>query len=299
MATLPWLGYLYIPRHWISYALRRRAGVNTRRRDFKLLVSLTSYPARLPSVFLTIESLLSQTLKPDRIILWLAKSELGQEEIPLRLRKQQERGLEIRFVNENLRSYKKLVYAVVAFSDHHIVTCDDDMMYPKGFLQGLYRGYRRHPDCIIAYRSRVMSRSGECQLSTYNQWPFYNRTLHNIPEHGYSIFPTANAGIWYPPHSLDAQISDRVFMSLCPTADDIWFKAMSLLARTKVVMAKSHSIIFPTIHIRSAQRTSLWSVNASDNDRQLKAVFDNFNLYHLIPWIKNQEPVSNRPKKEA
>ena len=39
--------------------------------DKELIVSLTSYPKRFDILPITIQSLLNQTVKPDRIILWL------------------------------------------------------------------------------------------------------------------------------------------------------------------------------------------------------------------------------------
>lgn len=280
--VIRWISYGYVIKYRLSHAFRRRSGVNTQPRSLKVLVSLTSYPARLPTVFLAIESLLNQTLKPDRIILWLSKTEVDAADIPASLIKLQSRGLDIRFVDENIKSYKKLVYAVETFSDHHIVTFDDDMMCPKWFLQRLYHTHRQHPDCLVAYRGRVMSKSGDRQLRPYHQWPFCNSAQHNGSGPSYNIFPTSGGGTWYPPHSLDARLSDRVFMTLCPTGDDIWFKAMSMLACTRAVIAQCNSVTFPTIHIRRSQAQTLWEHNRRANDRQLKAVFDHFNLYHLI-----------------
>lgn len=41
----------------------------------KIVVSLTSFPARIKKVHIVIESLLNQTIKPDKIILWLSKEQ--------------------------------------------------------------------------------------------------------------------------------------------------------------------------------------------------------------------------------
>ncbi|WP_233145003.1 hypothetical protein [Paracoccus yeei] len=39
--------------------------------DAPLVVSLTAYPARYDAVYFVLRSLLAQTVRPDRIILWL------------------------------------------------------------------------------------------------------------------------------------------------------------------------------------------------------------------------------------
>ena len=45
----------------------------------KIIVSLTSYPLRIQCAIIVIKSLLKQTIKPDKIILWLAKSDFPRK----------------------------------------------------------------------------------------------------------------------------------------------------------------------------------------------------------------------------
>jgi len=40
-------------------------------RQSRIIVSLTTYPARINSVWITVSSLLQQTMKPYKVILWL------------------------------------------------------------------------------------------------------------------------------------------------------------------------------------------------------------------------------------
>jgi hypothetical protein len=73
--------------------------INEIRRNPALIISLASFPERITEVHLTVYSLLSQTLKPDRIILWLANEEFpnGPVELPQTLSGLQKNGLEIRW----------------------------------------------------------------------------------------------------------------------------------------------------------------------------------------------------------
>lgn len=263
----------YTVYHW----LKRSSGVNSEPRNIKLLVSLTSYKPRLETVFLTIESLLAQTFKPDKIVLWLSATEIKAAELPNSLVNLKARGLEIRWVDENVKSYKKLVYVAENFSDYHCVTCDDDLMYPSWFLHDLHASYQQHPECISAYRCRAMNKIDNNQLLPYNQWLFHNS---QVPS--YNVFSTNGGGTWYPPNTLSKQITDRVFMTICPSADDVWFKAMSLLNHTKTVMVKPESIDFTTIYANKSQADTLWATNSKTNDQQLKAVFEHFKLYDMI-----------------
>ena len=66
---------------------------------------------------------MNQTIKPDKIILWLAKDELSDGKVPQKILKLKSRGLDIKIVNENLKSYKKLVYTISEFPTSNIITC--------------------------------------------------------------------------------------------------------------------------------------------------------------------------------
>jgi hypothetical protein len=72
-------------------------GLNTENREVKYIVSLTSFPARIEMVWITVESLLRQNFKPDAIILWLTNQEFPDKKIPESLMRMQAKGLEIRY----------------------------------------------------------------------------------------------------------------------------------------------------------------------------------------------------------
>ena len=56
----------------------------------QLIVSLTTYDKRLYEVYLTIESIFQQTVKPNKVILWLA-DDMQNTPIPQTLKNQQKR----------------------------------------------------------------------------------------------------------------------------------------------------------------------------------------------------------------
>src|SRR5690554_7292875 len=73
--------------------------------DKEVILSLTTYNKRIFDVALTIESLFQQTIKANRIILWLAEDEFMGRDLPVKLTKLIDRGLEIRYC-EDLKSYR-------------------------------------------------------------------------------------------------------------------------------------------------------------------------------------------------
>lgn len=270
--------HINIKKFEIFNKYKKSLGVTKDKRENPLIVSLTTYPKRFNVVYLTIESLMNQTMKPDKIILWLAKDELVNNEIPSKISKLKLRGLEIRIIDENLKSYNKLIYALKEFKTSNIITCDDDIIYPKFFIEGLYKTLNKFPKNIIAYRCTLMKKIDEKTLAPYLSWP---AATDNKPS--FNLFPTGVGGILYPPNSLNEQVFNKdLFLRLAPSADDIWFKAMALLNNTKTVMVNEKSIEFPMI--RGSQDDALWHVNVLENknDEQLKNVFDYFKLYDYI-----------------
>ena len=63
--------------------LPNKQGIRKNGED-KVIVSLTSYPARFDTIHLCIKSLMYQTIKPDKIILWLG-SDSAEVKLPLEL----------------------------------------------------------------------------------------------------------------------------------------------------------------------------------------------------------------------
>lgn len=89
-----------------------------------LIISLTSYPKRIGYVWMTIETLLRQDVLPEKIILYLSKRQFPKQydDLPANLLKLQNRGLEIIFVDDDLRSHKKYYYAMTEFPDKCVLT---------------------------------------------------------------------------------------------------------------------------------------------------------------------------------
>lgn len=187
-----------------------------------IVVSLTTYGQRLNSVHLAIASIMLQTMKANRIILWLAEDLRGQE-LPVMLKRLQQYGLDI-YYTRDIRSYKKLIPTLRLCPDDSVITIDDDLIYYPSLLEHLIKAHLRNPNCIYGNRCHKIVIK-EFAVVSYAEWE------HEITKPGESllILPTGVGGVIYPPHSLDDEVfNEEVFMSVCPTTDDIWFKVMSL-----------------------------------------------------------------------
>ena len=254
-------------------------GLNKRQRANSYIISLTSYYKRFNVLHLTLESLLNQAYKPDKIILWLSQEDLEKKALPRKIIKLKSRGIEIRIVNENIRSYKKLLYSLDEYPESHIITSDDDVLYPYTFLKKLVNTSDKYPECIVAYTCRLMKLKDKGRFELYSKWGKY--VSWNKPS--FKLLPIGASGILYPPNSLSQEVFNKnIFLKLAPTADDLWFKAMALLNNTKTVLVDYNSITF--LNAKGSQEDSLTQQNVlqNKNDEQLKSIFDHYSLYESL-----------------
>src|SRR5574343_906457 len=124
-----------VPRYFLFTQFHYSYGLNTITRDKKVIVSLTSFPGRVQDVWIVIECLFRQTFKADKIILWLSESQFNGIELPQRLLDQKKRGLEIRFVEDDLKSHKKYIYALNEYKNDYVITVDDDLYYDNQLIE--------------------------------------------------------------------------------------------------------------------------------------------------------------------
>jgi hypothetical protein len=234
----------------------------------KVIVSLTSYPARIGMVHLVIESLLRQSFLPDKIVLYLAEPQFPSRTIPEVLRKAaQESGgrFEIRWCGRDIKSYKKLIPALCDFPDDVVITVDDDIIYDKDCMKTLICFHRQHPCVIAAHRVTRMAVNKRGAFSIlprglYTQSGKERRYREALRAPSFFNKLTGCGGVLYPPHCLHSDcLREDLFMSLAPTSDDIWFWFMGILNRTRVAVPGNHHLDLN--EIADSQATSLTAVN--------------------------------------
>lgn len=261
-------------------------GLNSKFRDRKIIVTLTSFPDRMHDIHFCLYSLLNQNFKPDKVILWLAEEQFpnGEKDIPQSVLKLQEQGLTIEWC-ENLYSYKKLIPAYRKFKNAILITADDDVFYQSGWLETLYRSYLTHPNAITCHRAHRIKLDRNNCVAPYKQW----KKKINGPSLSYLNFFTGAGGVLYPPNSLNKNIDNvEMFTELAPNGDDIWFWAMALLNNTKIYVAK-HNIknltyVNPDRERGKNGEYTLFSKNKQGgNDTQMQQVLEAFpELYERI-----------------
>lgn len=234
-----------------------------------IIVSLTSFPARIDYVYLTIESLLRQTHCPRKVLLWLSLEQFKSKDcLPASLLKLENDVFEIRMVTSDLRSHKKYYYALREFPDSTLITVDDDVIYSPFLVESLAKNHKKFPNAIIANNTtRISYNKGK--LNPYMKWEhrIENYACDNLVQIGVG-------GVLYPQGSLYRDVTNsEVFMRLCPYADDLWLNAMARLNNTIVVQSDFRNLVLP-IEINNNQ--NLFSRNWSEdgNDKQLSSIME-------------------------
>lgn len=163
--------------------------------DVEVVVSLTTFGNRLFEVAPTIESIMQGSMRPNRIVLWLEEEMKGCM-LPIAVKRQQERGLDIYFC-KNFRSYKKLVPALCKYPRAGIITIDDDCVYDYDLVEKLVNAHKRYPQEIIANRMHRIVMGKDGKPVSYMNWEWYANP--DIEEASHLLFLTGGGGTFYPP----------------------------------------------------------------------------------------------------
>ena len=228
--------------------------IKTYEHEHEIIISLTSYPARIGTINQTIESLLNQTMKADKVILWLAPEQFPNREgdLPQQLLDLCNKGLTIDWYHD-IRSYKKLIPTLKKYPDALIVTADDDLLYEPTWLEELHKGYLKYPNDINIHRATKFYRDAtgfRTIAGGREYWPNAS-VLNKI---------TGGAGALYPPKCFYKDVLDEeLIMKLAPTNDDQWFWIQCLLNNKKIrVVDKPQWCLH---YIPGTQETGLCKVN--------------------------------------
>ncbi len=260
-------------------------GVTREKRKPNLIVSLTSFADRVNSVYLVINSILNQTIKADRIVLWLSQDDFSDEILPYNLLKMKKRGLEIQYCKD-IKSYKKLIYALQEFPDDLIVTADDDIIYPKTWLEELYNAYLLESDTIHCHRAKKIKLNSRREILPYTNW----KTLKENTQQASSllVFPVGVGGVLYKSRFFSKEVfNEHAFLEFCLTGDDIWFKAMTLINEVKCKPIPNSSLD-PRLSDLKFTKNSLWQINKYEIDSQINCVFRKYDLIEKLSIIESK-----------
>lgn len=246
----------------IKKAKIKQPALNACSRDIYITASLTSFPARINYVYLAIKSLLLQSVKPDKLILWLAEEQFPNKVLPKELLQLTEYGLEIKWC-EDLYGHKKYYYCIKDQKPNEVViTFDDDIIYPIDCIKRLIKQHKRFPNCIICERAQSIDYEKSGTIKNPGKWKVISNVGVKSPS--YSLNPSPGGGCLIPYNAFykDAIIKDKIY-KLAYKNDDLWYMFMAAQQGTKIIKTKKYHKLFSLI--LGSQTTQMATENVIKN----------------------------------
>ena len=203
-------------------------GTNKKKNNERIIISLTSYPARFSSLKITLKSLFFQTMKPDEIVLYLSKDQCEGHDLS-ELKYLEKYGLTIVLCENDYKSHKKYYYSFSKYKNDVVITVDDDVIYPMNLVKRLYRTSLKYLKSVVASKVVYMGKKYDKREMDY--------TKQLSPD--FHLLPIGVGGVLYRPQQLVEDVCDiKNAMQYAQYDDDIWLKVVEIKSRVPVVYAR-------------------------------------------------------------
>lgn len=198
-----------------------------------IVVSMTTTTSRLGLCRAAISSLIGQSVRPDKIILWVSKepylkdSGVDSTASVMSYIKSVctviEDVVEVR-CTQNIGPYRKLIPILRECQEKDIIiTADDDVFYGYEWLSKLLSAYQNSCKGAVASRVRIKQCNMFGAEMSYLYWPICDKSV--FLNNNYIITFGGGAVV---SKSLfdDSDIDDNGFLEVGPTADDLWYSKL-------------------------------------------------------------------------
>lgn len=251
-----------------------------------IVVSLTSHKRRvLDSAPYAIYSMFTQTVLPNRVVLFINKEHWNNDNLPPIIKRLMLSGLEVEFC-EDVRSHTKLIPALQKFPENPIITIDDDIYYNEKTIEELLDAYKLsdqktvicHQGCYPQKRNGVFLPYSDWETSKYKG---RDKTKTSLTVSAYGV-----SGVIYPPKVFPQEVFNKdVFLKIAPHTDDIWFWIMQYKNGIKVEIVENSSqeeniSVNYAEYINPDGSLALYFENCFNgrNDKELKALLEYYGI---------------------
>uniref|UniRef100_UPI003242F5E1 glycosyltransferase n=1 Tax=Lactococcus sp. TaxID=44273 RepID=UPI003242F5E1 len=248
--------------------------LNTTQRDKKITVSLTTIPNRIDKIKLVVTRMMNQTVRPDRIVLYIDEAQKEKFKFNDDLKKLIDLGLTVKYVRD-IGPHTKYFYALQEYKNDIVITVDDDIIYSHRLIETLLNSYQAHPHAVSAnIVTNFFFENGKLAPSTKWRQKF-SYGVGNSHSIGYGV-----GGVLYPPQIMPEETFDEdKIRSLCLFADDLWLKAVENKYDIPVVKSKNGDQLYKYfVTVDGSQAVSLRSQNDIE-DRNIQYLEELIPLY--------------------
>lgn len=244
----------------------------------RIIASLTTFPARINQVRYAIISIMKQTVRPDKVILWLAREQFPDEAVPDNLKDLCELGLEVKFCDD-LRSHKKYYYALQEQNpDEVVITFDDDIIYHPHTIERLIAKHKEYPECIVCSQVHVMTFDENNNVKPYNQWKSYKSGMNNPNK---DFMPLTGSGCLYPYKAMPEITFDKERLKECAfSADDLWIGYLARISGNLICLVDNPAKVFSVVKSSQAQHLGQINCLGAGNDNTMKKLIEEIPSVH-------------------
>ena len=244
-----------------------------------VIVNITTYPLRDKFLYESLQYFQKQTLKPDKIILWLSKDEYDENNLSENILRCKEDNLltDIMFINKNIYCHKRhecFKYFNYAFN----IFIDDDIYYPLDFVEKLVY-FSKLYNVPTSYFGKNM----EYINTTWSSNKFKNGPdIKNRYYGGLSCIPP----YVFPLESFKYENERDI---VCPKCDESWLQMWFIKNDISVYCINEWKIgQSPFELIEDTQKISMWNENKQVKNNILKKVN---NISRCIAFLNIEDKV--------
>lgn len=250
--------------------------LNTEKREEKIIVSLTSFPARINYVYLAIKSLMLQSYKPDRIILWLAEEQFADKKLPENLVALEKFGLEIYWIEHNLYGHKKYFFPIMQQKENELViTYDDDLIYAPNSIEKLINTHKKYPGCIVCNRTQTLKYDENGNVVNPGRWD----TISNIglKKPSFKLAPSTGGGCLYPYGAISTDLLNvNDIKQIALRGDDMWIMFVATQCETPIIKTCKYHKTFSVIANSQEQQLSTGNIINNEYEDTLNKLIEKF-----------------------
>ena len=177
-----------------------------------IFVSLTTWKPRVGLLPLTLLTLISQSVRPEEICIWITQDDLAF--VPSKLRDSCGNWNVVFRICDDLGPHKKWFSTRVFGDDATVVLADDDIFYPPNWLQSLITEAQVAESYLSHRCHEIGVRNGK--IIPYGQWQKESRKYGTS---SFGLFATSGAGVVFKPKWIQEPFYDEsLIRQLSPTA---------------------------------------------------------------------------------
>ena len=234
--------------------------------DAQIIVNITTWKKREHCLYKMLSNLKKQTLKANKIILWLSEEEYDKTKLSLNIQKCVNDNLitDIQWVKKNTKGHKRYE-CFKYYNDCYNILLDDDILYKPTFIKELINESKKNQNCITVYSSYGVEYSGVHITRTQ----YYKEPSHK------NNFIAGRC--CFPPYifPLDAYNDEELRNEYVINCDESWYRPFFIKHNIKInVIHQWDNTHYPTID--DSQNDCLWNINGRVYDNGIREKERNF-----------------------